>query len=178
MADYTTSARPYARAVYAIATETSTVDGWGEALALMAAVAADAGIQDMLDQPQIGKEQKGELMLRVLADKLDQKQQNLVKLLAENGRLHALPEIAHQFETFRAEAEGKVEAEVITAFDLTGEQEQAITETLKSKLGRDVSITTRTDASLIGGVVIKAGDIIIDGSMKSQLESLAITLGR
>ena len=144
----------------------------------MAAVVADAGMQDMLDQPQIGKEQKGELMLRVLSDKLDQKHQNLVKLLAENARLRALPEIAHQFEIFRAEAAGKVEAEVVTAFDLTDEQEQAITETLKSKLGRDVSITTRTDPSLIGGVVIKAGDIIIDGSMKSQLDSLAITLGR
>ncbi len=144
----------------------------------MAAVVADAGMQDMLDQPQIGKEQKGELMLRVLSDKLDQKHQNLVKLLAENARLRALPEIAHQFEIFRAEAAGKVEAEVVTAFDLTDEQEKAITETLKSKLGRDVSITTRTDPSLIGGVVIKAGDIIIDGSMKSQLDSLAITLGR
>ena len=67
---------------------------------------------------------------------------------------------------------------MISAFDLTSEQEQAITATLKSKLGRDVSITTRTDESLIGGVIIKAGDTIIDGSMKSQLESLALTLGR
>jgi len=178
MADYTTSARPYARAVYAIATETSKVPEWGDALALMAAVAADSGMQEILDQPQLSKEQKGEYMLKVLSDKLDPQQQNLIKLLAENGRLRALPEVAHQYENFRAEAEGKVEAEVISAFALTSEQEQAITKTLKSKLGRDVSITTRTDESLIGGVVIKAGDTIIDGSMKSQLESLAITLGR
>jgi F-type H+-transporting ATPase subunit delta len=178
MAEYTTSARPYARAVYALATETSSVDSWGEALTLLAAVAADANMQELLDKPQLGKEQKGELMLKVLSDKLNQQQQNLVRLLAENGRLRALPEVAHQFENFRAEAEGKVEAEVISAFALTSEQEQAITETLKSKLGRDVSITTSTDESLIGGVVIKAGDTIIDGSMKSQLESLAISLSR
>ncbi|UCB54327.1 MAG: F0F1 ATP synthase subunit delta [Thiotrichales bacterium] len=178
MADYTTAARPYARAVYSRATETSTVAEWGDALALMAAVAADPGMQELLEQPQLSKEQKGELMLRVLTDKLNQQQQNLVKLLAENGRLRALPEVAHQFEIRRAEAAGKVEAEVISAFDLTDEQEQAITATLKSKLGRDVSITTRTDESLIGGVVIKAGDTIIDGSMKSQLESLALSLGR
>jgi F-type H+-transporting ATPase subunit delta len=178
MADYTTFARPYARAVYNLATQTSTVDGWGEALALAAAVVADPVMQDVLDKPQLSKQQKGELMLKVLSDKLDQQQQNLIRLLAENGRLRALPEIAHQFETFRAEAEGKVEAEVISAFDLTSEQEQAITATLKSKLGRDVSITTRTDESLIGGVIIKAGDTIIDGSMKSQLESLALSLGR
>jgi len=178
MADYTTSARPYARAVYNLATEKSAVDSWGEALAILAAVADDATMQELLDNPQLNKDQKGELLLKVVSDKLDQQQQNLVKLLAENGRLRALPEIAHQFETYRAEAEGKVEAEVISAFDLTKEQQQAITATLKSKLGRDVSITTRTDESLIGGVVIKAGDIIIDGSMKSQLEALAISLGR
>jgi F-type H+-transporting ATPase subunit delta len=178
MAEYTTSARPYARAVYALAMQKSSIDSWGEALALMAAVASDASMQDLLDKPQLSKEQKGELMLKVLSDKLDQQQQNLVRLMAENGRLRALPEVAHQFETYRAEAEGKIEAEVTSAFALTSEQEQAITETLKRKLGRDVSITTSTDESLIGGVVIKAGDTIIDGSMKSQLESLAITLGR
>lgn len=178
MAEYTTSARPYARAAYALATQSSTVDSWTDALALMAAVAADADMQDILDEPQLSREQKGDLMLKVIADKLDQQQQNLVKLMAENGRLRALPEVAHQFETYRAEAEGKVEAEIISAFDLTSEQEKAITKTLKSKLGRDVSITTSTDESLIGGVVIKAGDTIIDGSMKYQLELLAQTLGR
>ena len=135
-------------------------------------------MQDVLDKPQLSKQQKGELMLKVLSDKLNQQQQNLVRLMAENDRLKALPEVAHQFEVFRAEAEGKVDAQVVSAFPLTGEQEQAITETLKSKLGRKVAITTSTDASLIGGVVIKAGDTIIDGSMKSQLESLALTLGR
>ena len=178
MAEYTTSARPYARAVYVLATETSSVDSWGDALSLLAAVASDASMRELLDQPQLSKEQKGELMLKVLSDKLDQKQQNLVRLMAENDRLRALPEVAHQFEIYRAEAEGKVEAEVISAFALSSEQEQAITEMLKSKLGRDVSITTSTDESLIGGVIIKAGDTIIDGSMKSQLESLAISLSR
>ena len=178
MAEYTTSARPYARAVYAQATETASVASWGDALSLMAAVASDASMQEILDKPQLSKEQKGELMLKVLSDKLNQQQQNLVRLMAENGRLRALPEVAHQFEIYRAEAEGKVDAEVISAFALTSEQERAITEMLKSKLGRDVSITTSTDESLIGGVVIKAGDIIIDGSMKSQLESLAISLSR
>ncbi len=178
MAEYTTSARPYARAIFDLATEAGTVAKWSDALSLMAAVATDAAMQDALDDPQISNTQKGELILKVIADKLDPRQQNLVKLMAENGRLRALPEVLQQFETFRAEAEGKIEAEVISAFDLTPEQEKAITDMLKSKLGRDVSITISTDESLIGGVVIKAGDTIIDGSMKSQLESLALTLGR
>ncbi len=154
------------------------MESWGEALTLLAAVASDASMQELLDQPQLSKEQKGELMLKVVSDKLNKQQQNLVRLMAENDRLKALPEVAHQFEVYRAEAEGKVEAEVISAFALTSEQEQAITKMLKSKLGRDVSITTSTDESLIGGVIIKAGDTIIDGSMKSQLESLAINLSR
>ena len=154
------------------------MESWGEALTLLAAVASDASMRELLDQPQLSKEQKGELMLKVVSDKLNKQQQNLVRLMAENDRLKALPEVAHQFEIYRAEAEGKVEAEVISAFALTSEQEQAITKMLKSKLGRDVSITTSTDESLIGGVIIKAGDTIIDGSMKSQLESLAINLSR
>ncbi len=178
MADYTTSARPYARAVFDLANAAGTVSEWSDALALMAAVATDAGVQDMLDNPQTGRAQKGDLMLQIIGDKLNTKQQNLLKLMAENGRLRELPEVLQQFETFRAEAEGKIEAEVISAFDLSQEQEQTITEMLKSKLGRDVSITISTDESLIGGVVIKAGDTIIDGSMKSQLETLALTLGR
>jgi len=178
MADYTTVARPYARAVYQQATETSTVDSWSQALALMTAVASDAEMTALLDNPQTGNEQKAELMLKVVGDKLNAEQQNLVKLMAENGRLKALPEVAEQFEIYRAEAEGKIDAEVVSAFPLTSEQEESIVNTLKAKLGREVTINTSIDESLIGGVVIKAGDTIIDGSMKSQLESLALTLGR
>ena len=178
MADYTTVARPYARAVYQQAIETSSVDGWGEALALMAAIVNDAQMRSMLDNPQISGEQQAELMLKVTADKLNAQQQNLIKLMAENGRLKALPEVAAQFEVFRAEAEGKVDAEVTSAFALSKEQEDSIIKTLKAKLGREVTIKTTIDESLIGGVIIKAGDTIIDGSMKSQLESLALTLGR
>lgn len=178
MADYTTVARPYARAIYQQAMETSSVDSWSQALALMTAVADDAEMQALLDSPQFGHEQKAELMLKVVGDKLNAQQQNLLKVIAENGRLKALPEIAKQFETYRAEAEGKIDAEVVSAFPLSKEQEETITRMLKAKLGREVSISSTTDASLIGGVIIKAGDTIIDGSMKSQLESLALVLGR
>ena len=178
MADYTTVARPYARAVYQQAIETSSVDVWNDALALMAGIVNDATMRSLLDNPQISGDQQAELMLKVTADKLNAEQQNLIKLMAENGRLKALPEVAEQFETYRAEAEGKVDAEVASAFPLSKEQENSIIKTLKAKLGREVTITTTIDESLIGGVIIKAGDTIIDGSMKSQLESLALTLGR
>jgi len=178
MADFTTAARPYARAVYQQAQETSSVDSWGDALALLAAVSSDEAMGAIIENPQLSREKKGEQLIVVVADKLNEQQKNLVKLMAENGRLQALPDVAEQFEVFRADTEGKIDAEVVSAFELSGEQQNTIIETLKKKLGREVSLTTSIDASLIGGVVIKAGDTIIDGSMKAQLEALALTLSR
>jgi len=178
MADFTTAARPYANAVYDIAKENSALDSWSDALANLAAVVCDAQMSDLLDDPETSKVQKGELILQVLGDNLNQQQQNLVKLMAENGRLKLMPDVVEQFEVARAKAENKIEAEVISAFELTAEQTSELVNTLKNKLGKDVTLTTTIDESLIGGVVIKAGDTIIDASMKSQLDSLALSLGR
>jgi len=135
-------------------------------------------MRELLDDPETGKTQKGELILQVLGDKLNEQQQNLVKLMAENGRLKLMPDVVEQFEVARAKAENKIEAEVVSAFELTAEQISELVNTLKKKLGCDVTLTSTIDESLIGGVVIKAGDTIIDASMKSQLDSLALSLGR
>lgn len=178
MADFTTIARPYASAVYKLAKQTSSLDAWSETLALMAMVVADTSMSKVLDNPELGREKKGEMLIHVMGDKLNGQQQNLVKLMAENGRLKAMTDLAEQYEAYRAQDEGKVDAEVLSAYELTGEQENKITEMLKKKLGREVTLSTKLDKSLIGGVVIKAGDTIIDGSMKARLESLAQTLGR
>ena len=178
MADFTTVARPYANAVYKQAAESSALESWGDALEMMAAVVNDASMNEVLDNPQLSSERKGEVLTQILADKLNDQQKNLIKLMAENGRLKIFPEVAKQYEVYRAEAEGKLDAEVISAYPLSPEQEKAIAESLKKKLGCEISLTTSTDESLIGGVVIKAGDTIIDGSMKSQLETLATTLSR
>ncbi len=178
MADFTTAARPYANAVYDIANETSSLDSWSDALANLAAVVGDAQISELLDSPETGKAEKAALVLQVLGDNLNQQQQNLVKLMAENGRLKLMPDVVEQFEVARAKAENKIEAEVVSAFELTPEQTDELVNTLKNKLGCDVTLTTTIDESLIGGVVIKAGDTIIDASMKSQLDSLALSLGR
>ncbi|HEB82707.1 MAG TPA: F0F1 ATP synthase subunit delta [Gammaproteobacteria bacterium] len=178
MTDFSTAARPYARAVYDLASEKGTQDSWSDALANLAAVVSDDAMRPVLDDPEVGQQQKAELIIRILGDKLDQQQQNLVRLMAENGRLKIMGDVQQQFEVARAKAENKVEAEVISAYALSDEQQQALADTLKNKLGCDVSLTATVDESLIGGVVIKAGDTIIDASMKSQLESLALTLGR
>lgn len=178
MADFTTAARPYANAVYDIANAASTLDSWSDALANLAAVINDAQVSELLSDPDAGKQQKGELIIQVLGDKLNEQQQNLVKLMAENGRLIIMQDVQEQFEVARAKAENKVEAEVVSAFELTAEQTDELINTLKNKLGCEITLTTTIDESLIGGVVIKAGDTIIDASMKSQLDSLALSLGR
>ena len=178
MSDFTTAARPYANAVYDTAHENNALDSWSDALANLANVISDSQMSTLLDDPELGKIQKGELVIQVLGDKLTQQQQNLVKLMAENGRLKLMPDVVAQFEVARAKAENKIEAEVISAFELSAEQTNELVNTLKNKLGCDITLTATVDESLIGGVVIKAGDTIIDASMKSQLDSLALSLGR
>ncbi len=178
MSDFTTIARPYAKAVYDTAHETGTLDLWSDALANLANVVSDSQMSKLLDDPESGKNQKGELIIQILGDKLNEQQQNLVKLMAENGRLKLMPDVVEQFEVARAKAENKIEAEVISAFELSAKQTGELVNTLKNKLGCEVTLTTTIDESLIGGVIIKAGDTIIDASMKSQLDSLALSLGR
>ncbi len=178
MADFTTAARPYAKAVYELASESNSIDSWGDALANLAGVVNDSQIAEMLSSPDMSKQQKGELVIQVMGDNLNQQQQNLVKLMAENSRLALMSDVLEQFEVARAKAENKIEAEVVSAFELSAEQTDELINTLKNKLGCDVTLTTTVDESLIGGVIIKAGDTIIDASMKSQLDSLAISLAR
>jgi F-type H+-transporting ATPase subunit delta len=178
MTDFTTAARPYANAVYDIANQAGALDSWGDALANLSTLVSDVQMSELLNNPGMDKQQKGDMLIQVLGDKLGEQQKNLVKLMAENGRLSIMPDVRDQFEVARAKAENKVEAEVVSAFELTAQQTDELVNTLKNKLGCDVTLTTTVDESLIGGVVIKAGDTIIDASMKSQLDSLALSLGR
>jgi len=135
MSDFTTAARPYANAVYDTARENNALDSWSEALANLANVISDSQMSELLDNPELGKIQKGELVVQVLGDKLTEQQQNLVKLMAENGRLKLMPDVVEQFEVARAKAENKIDAEVISAFELTAEQTNELVNTLKNKLG-------------------------------------------
>ena len=178
MSDFTTAARPYAKAVYDIASQNGAIESWNEALSNLANVVVNDQMSDLLSDPEMSKLQKGKLIIDVMGKNLDEQQQNLVRLMAENGRLMLMPDVLDQFEVARAKAENKIDAQVISAFELTAEQTDELVKTLKNKLGCDITLTTTVDESLIGGVVIKAGDTIIDASMKSQLDSLALSLGR
>jgi len=176
MAEKSTIARPYAQAAFDIANEKGDLKGWSEMLQLVAAVSTDALMQDMIGNPSIEREKVIDIILNVCSDKLNDEGKNFVKVLAENGRLNVVAEIAERYEEHRAEAEKTVEAEVTSAFALSDAQIKAMTDALKKRLGREVNLITKIDDSIVGGAVIRAGDLVIDGSVSGQLDKLTTTL--
>ncbi len=178
MAEKRTIARPYAQAVFDLARKEDALAKWSDALALLAAIAADGHMQRLIDNPRIDEQQLRDIFLGVAGERLDQQAIALLELLIENRRLGLLPEIAALYEVYRAEAEKVVQVEVIAAFAVNDEQQAAIAEALKSRLDREVNIESRTDQSLIGGAVIRAGDMVIDGSVRGHLDRLAQALSQ
>lgn len=176
MAEISTIARPYAQAVFELAQEQSKLQAWSDMLQLAAQVASDDAIQAIMGNTSVTKTQLTELFLNVCGNKLTDEGANFIKLLVENRRLSVLPEIAQQFEILKAEAEKTIEAEVISAFEVSAEHQQLLQQQLKKRLGREVSLTCHVDESLLGGAVIKAGDTVIDGSTMGQLRKLSIQL--
>ncbi|OOZ39382.1 F0F1 ATP synthase subunit delta [Solemya pervernicosa gill symbiont] len=176
MAENITIARPYAQAIFALAQEQDNLNGWSEMLQLASAVAADTDMAALIDSPQLDATELGKLFLDICGDQLNEFGQNMVHVLLENDRLKLLPEIAALFEIERATAEGTVEAEVISAKEMTDAQKQGITESLKKRLGREVTLDCRIDETLLGGAIIRAGDVVIDGSVVGKLEKLAANL--
>jgi F-type H+-transporting ATPase subunit delta len=178
MSELTTLARPYASATLELAREQKQYDHWSKMLAFMAAVAHDGTMRAVLDSPRLSEEQAAELFISVCEERIDDQAQNFIKLLAENRRLTLLPEITALFEFMRREAEGKIDAEVVSAQEISKAQVEAIAKALKARLGREVTLTTRTDEGLLGGAVIRAGDLVIDGSMRGRLNRLSTVLSR
>jgi F-type H+-transporting ATPase subunit delta len=136
---------------------------------------------DMFEQPAILAAELAELFLSVATAagvEADANFSNLIRLLAENDRLAALPVISAQFETLKQEAEGKIEITVRSAQELTAEQQQSIASSMAKRLGKEVSISTEIDASLIAGAIITAGDLVIDGSASGRMQKLTIALNK
>ena len=181
MPDFDSAARPYARAVFELASEQKKLQEWQDNLMVAAAVALNDDMQAVFEQPAMLGGQKADIFLAVMSSsgaKPDEHFSNLVKLLAEKGRLGALPTIATTYEELKQQAEGQVEVQVRSAQPLTAEQEQKIADSLTKKLGKSVSISAEVDESLIAGAVISAGDMVIDGSAKGRMEKLAIALNK
>jgi F-type H+-transporting ATPase subunit delta len=173
----TTIARPYAEAVFKRAVETGKLDLWSDMLEFLAAVTRDPAMAGLIANPKLDQAQKGELLLDIGGGRLSDEGQNLVKVLVQNGRLGVLAEIAALYEGLKSEHEGAIDVRVLSAFEVNPAQEQALAEALRRKLGREVRISSERDPELIGGVRIRAGDLVIDGSVQGQLSQLANELG-
>ncbi len=169
-------ARPYARAVFELANSNGQLREWSERLALVAAVVSNDTMKMLLANPRLGKNAAAALVTRTCGDDISDDTVNLLNMLAENGRLGQLPMIAALFNRFRDDAEGTVEAEVISAMPLSEAQKNAIAEALKRRLGRDVQLNCSVNEDLVGGAVIRAGDLVIDGSAVEHLRQLSSAL--
>ena len=178
MAENSTIARPYAQAAFDIAQGKGELSTWSDMLELAAMVASDSAMAEAIDSPHIKDEDVVSLFIEVCGDKLNAEGNNFIRVLTENKRLNVLSDIASAFEQLRADAEGTLDAEVISAFPLSDAEQQNIVAGLKKRLGRDITLTTRVDDSLIGGAIIRAGDMVIDGSVTRHLDDLTHSLMR
>jgi len=176
MAELTTIARPYAQAIFELAREQDRLAPWSQTLNLLAAIAVDPQLGALIDNPRLTESQLADLFVEIAGDALDDTGRNTVRLLAHNRRLTTLPEIARLYDQMRSEAEGAVQAELISAQPVSDAQARAVSEALKRRLGRDVQLESRVDETLLGGAVIRAGDLVIDGSVRGRLARLGSAL--
>jgi F-type H+-transporting ATPase subunit delta len=176
MAELTTLARPYAKAAFEHALEAKQLAEWSDMLAFAAQVVSDEDMHQLLTSPHFTKEDQRDAMLKVCADKLDDKANNFIKLLANNGRLLALPEIEVLFNFLRAEFEKTIEAHITSATELNEQQITQLKEKLANKLGRQIDVSVEIDTDILGGLIIQAEDLVIDGSVRGKLAKLSDTL--
>jgi F-type H+-transporting ATPase subunit delta len=171
-----TAARPYAQAVFELARDAGSFTQWTAMLELLELVVADRQIHTLLGNPTIKKEVLAQLVLDVCGSRLTDHGRNFVSVLAAAGRLGLVPHIKVLFEQQRIEAEGVANVEIISAWPLEEKEKQQIAAAMARRLGRKVTTSTRVDKQLIGGVVIRAGDAVIDASITGRLRQLGNVL--
>ncbi len=173
MSEIAKAARAYAKATFEVAKAQGQQAKWSEMLAFLAAVAADSDMGRMIASPSISRDKLAELMLNVAQGHLSAQGANLVRLLAENARLALLPLIAVEFEALRQAAEGRMDVRVVSAKPLSADEQSQLASALGKRLGKVITLANEIDESLIGGAIVYAGDLVIDGSMRGRLQGLA-----
>jgi F-type H+-transporting ATPase subunit delta len=182
MADHSTVARPYAKAIFEVAHSTGALDGWSSALAAAAAVTSDEAASRYLARPGLTPTERADFVAGMCqgvagAELLSGGAgANLLKLLSENDRLMALPEISARFDRLKVRAESKIKATLIAASEVDAAQAAHVAQALERKLGRKVDLELEIDPALLGGAIVRAEDMVIDGSVRSRLQRLADTL--
>ncbi len=171
-----TLARPYAKAAFEFASAAGTTESWSKMLNLAAIAVEVPEVAALLNDPRLTSESKVQGLVRLLGDDADEAFRNYVQTLGENDRLSVLPTVWELYEDIKAQAEKTLEAEVETAFELCNEQLQTLAAALSKRLDRTVNLQQAVNPALIGGVLIRAGDVVVDGSVRGKLSQLAESL--
>lgn len=178
MAELSTLARPYAKAVFELARDGKSFALWSKQLAALLATVRAPQIAAVLGHPALTKAALAELVTKVGGAALDAQGQGLVRLLADNGKLATVPELVAQFERLRADFEARVAVQITSAADVPDGQRKTLSDAIAKRLGRAVEVSWTTDESLIAGALIRAGDLVIDGSVSGELSRLTTQLAR
>lgn len=178
MAETATLARPYANALFDVAKEEQMLEGWSRMLGNLAAASQHAKVKLLLEAPDVAYEQKAFRLTEICGDELTERGKKFVQVLAANRRLALLGEIAQQFEELRALEEKNLDVEVVSAYPLTEAEAENLANVLQARYEKQVILTSRVDPSLLGGAIIRAGDTVIDGSVRGKLAKLGEALQR
>lgn len=173
MQEKTTIARPYARAVFECAQEDGKLEKWSGMLQVLKLVVSDKDMQSVIANPRIENQQLIDTIIDICGDNLDEQGRNFVSVLVAADRLLLVPQISELFDDLKAEAEGIIGVEVISAYPLEDDQKEKIMEVMTKRLGKKIEISMRVDESLIGGAVIRSGDSVIDASLRGRLRQLS-----
>jgi F-type H+-transporting ATPase subunit delta len=173
MAELSTLARPYAKAAFEYARDAKALPQWADQLSTAAAVTLDSTVAAVLNDPSLTAEQQAQALNDVCGDALSGEARNFIAILASNKRLALLPQIHSLFVMYKANQEKSVDVEVVSAFELADPARDKLADVLGKKLEREVNVRTSTDKDLLGGVLIRAGDLVIDGSVRGRLNKLA-----
>ncbi|HCJ0353058.1 F0F1 ATP synthase subunit delta [Acinetobacter baumannii] len=175
MAELLTLARPYAKAAFAYASEQGATDNWSNALQVLSAAVQDEAFSAYLNRPELTPAEQVKLFAKVLGEDQSQAVSNFLTLLADNDRLVLLPEIAAEYEQLKSQ-NNNVDVVIESAFPLTAEQEQLLKSALEKRFNSTVTVSVEVKPELIAGVVIRAGDQVIDDSALNKLEKMRTRL--
>ena len=171
--ELTTCARPYAKAAFKLAKEIDQLDEWSQMLTLCASVSRREAVDRMLKNPAMSGSMKADAFISLCEGNLTAELENYIRFLTSRKRISLLPHIDALFEKMKSKDQGYQDVVVTSAYPLSDEQQGQIAEKVGKRLGRTVRMHTQVDSQLIGGVVVKAGDLVIDGSVRSRLTRLA-----
>ena len=171
--ELTTCARPYAKAAFKLARDMNQLDEWSQELTLCASVSRRDAVDKMLNDPSLNTDEKAKSFINLCEGSLSEDVKKYIRILSDKKRISLLPHIDAQFEQMKAKHQGYQDVVVASAFPLTEKQQEDISRKVSERLGRSVRMHLRIDTNLIGGVVVKAGDLVIDGSVRTRLGKLA-----